>query len=324
MSTLNLALIGTGGIARAHVAAAKASNGRVKVAAAVDVSEVARKAIAESTGARAFASAEEFFADQGKSKSVDAVMICTPPSVRLPIVKQAITHGLHVFVEKPIAPNTKDAQTQVELAAANPKLVCAVGYCHRFTPAINEMKKRIDSGSLGNILRFENTFACWFPAMKDKWFSDPTVSGGGSFIDTGCHSLDLYQYLLGNAKVVATTLQHEWSGRGESTATVLMRGTTHKSATAVIQSGWLEPARFIVTVVGTKGLLSYDYEKPAELQHKPSEGVPETLAVETHEVRFDKQLLAFADAVQGANNQIARFGDGLTVAKWVEDALKSS
>jgi predicted dehydrogenase len=323
MDSLNLALIGAGGISRAHVAAAKASNGRVRIAAVVDMSEVARKAVAESTGARSYASADEFFAEQAKGKSVDAVMICTPPSVRLPIVRQAIACGLHVFVEKPIASNTKDAQALVELAAANPKLVCAVGYCHRFTPAINEMKKRIDSGSLGNMLRFENTFACWFPAMKEKWFSDPAVSGGGSFIDTGCHSLDLYQYLLGNAKVVATTLQHEWSGRGESTATVLMRGTTHKSATAVIQSGWLEPARFIVTVVGTKGLLSYDYEKPAELQYKPSESNPETLAVETHEVRFDKQLLGFADAIEGKKNQIAGFGEGLTVAKWVEDALQA-
>jgi predicted dehydrogenase len=171
-------------------------------------------------------------------------------------------------------------------------------------------------------VRFENTFACYFPAMKEKWFSDPAVSGGGSFIDTGCHSLDVYQYLLGNAKVVATTLQHEWPGRGESTATVLLRGTTHKSATAVIQSGWLEPARFVVTVVGTNGLLSYDYEKPLELLHKPSDQVPVTLPIESHEVRFDRQLLAYADVVAGGSNQIARFGDGLTVAKWVEDALK--
>jgi len=323
MKVLNLAIIGAGGIARAHLAATKASNGRAKIVAAVDLSESSRKGIADATGAKTFASADEFFSDQDRSKTVDAVMICTPPNTRVPLVKGAVTRGIHVFVEKPIASTTTDAQTLVELSAANPKVVCAVGYCHRFAPAIVEMKKRIDDGSLGNIIRFENTFACFFPAMKEKWFSDPAVSGGGSFIDTGCHSLDLYQYLLGNAKVVATTLQHEWPARGESTATVLLRGTTHKSATAVIQSGWLEPARFIVSVVGTKGLLSYDYEKPMELIHKPSEGTPETLAVETHEVRFDKQLLGFADLIDGKSNQIARFGDGLTVARWVEDALKA-
>lgn len=324
MNSLNLALIGAGGIAKAHANAAKASNGRVRIVAAVDVSEAARKGIADMTGARTFGSVDEFFSDQSREKTVEGVMVCTPPSIRLPIVRQAIARGMHVFVEKPIASNTKDSQALLELSAENPKVACVVGYCHRFTPAIIEMKKRIDNGSLGNIVRFENTFACYFPAMKEKWFSDPAISGGGSFIDTGCHSLDLYQYLLGGAKVVAATLQHEWTGRGESTATVLLRGITHKSATAVIQSGWLEPARFVVTVVGTKGLLSYDYEKPTELLHKPSEGNPETLAVETHEVRFDKQLLAFADVAQGSTNQIARFGDGLTIAKWVEEALKSS
>lgn len=323
MLPLNIAIIGAGGISRAHVTAARNSGGTVKVVGVVDPAEQARRAVVDLTGSKGFTSVEEFLASESMRRSTDAVLVCTPPNQRVQIVKLVLSRGLHVMVEKPLASTARDALALVELAGKHPNLVCAVGYCHRFTPAVNEIRKCINDGSLGTILRFENTFACWFPAMKEKWFSDPQISGGGSFLDTGCHSLDLYRYLLGEAKVVAATVQHEWAGRGESTATVLLRGTTHKTTAAVIQSGWLEPARFVVTVVGTKGLLSYDYEKPTELHYKPSEGNPDTLPVETHEVRFDRQLLAFADAVRnaGKTEQMARFVDGAVVANLVEDAL---
>jgi predicted dehydrogenase len=177
------------------------------------------------------------------------------------------------------------------------------------------------------MLRFENTFACSIPGMKDKWMSDPAVSGGGSFIDTGCHSLDLYYHLFGEGKVVGATLHREWPNRGESNASVLLRGTGKFAGVAgVIQSGWLEPARFAVTVVGSKGLLTYDYDKPTELLHVPSDGPAKVLPVESHEIRFDRQLAAFADRCTGGQTgaQMADFAQAAKVAEMVDAVLKSA
>ena len=323
----HVAIVGGGGISRAHVHAAKNSNGAIVISAVVDPAETARKAVADATGARAFPNIQELLAAESDNRVLNGIVVCTPPSVRIPIVKAALERGIAVLSEKPIAHTVADAKALADLAARHPKTAALLGYCHRFVPAVLEMKRQIDAGELGSILRFENTFACSIPGMKDRWMSDPAISGGGSFIDTGCHSLDLYYFLLGEARVVGATIHREWPGRGESNATVLLRGAgRHQAVAGVIQSGWLEPARFVVSVVGTRGLLTYDYDKPTELLHVPAEGSARVIPVESHELRFDRQLLAFADRASGGSlgGHMSDFAQGTKVAEMVDSVLKSA
>ncbi|MGB7161092.1 MAG: Gfo/Idh/MocA family oxidoreductase, partial [Tepidisphaeraceae bacterium] len=228
MSEFAVALIGGGNIARAHVAAAKESGGRIRIAAVVDPSDVARQGIIRATGAAGFASIEQLLASP-KVNAVRGAVVCTPPNARLPIVAALLERGIATLVEKPLAHTLADARKLDELAARHAKTVTAVGYCHRFTPAIVEMKRRIEAGEIGEISRFENTFAAPNPAMQSHWMSDRNVSGGGSFIDTGCHSLDLFLHLLGEGEVVGATFHHAWPGRGESSATVLLRQAAERA-----------------------------------------------------------------------------------------------
>jgi predicted dehydrogenase len=154
--------------------------------------------------------------------------------------------------------------------------------------------------------------------MRDHWMSDPSVSGGGSFLDTGSHSIDLFNHLAGGGCPEAAVFHHAWPGRGESSATVLLRGDD--DVAGVIQSGWTEPARFVVTVVGTGGSLTYDYDRATELRLRLNDGREETIAVESHEVRFQRQLEAFALAGSGRGSgvQSATFLDGERVSACVE------
>jgi predicted dehydrogenase len=323
MSQFAVALIGGGNIAKAHVAAAKESGGRVRIAAVVDPSEAAREAIMRDAGAPGFASTEALLGSS-EGLRIRGAIVATPPNVRLPIVQALLERGIAILVEKPLAHTLSDARKLNDLAERHPQVVTAVGYCHRFTPAIAEMKKRLDAGEIGEVSRFENTFACSLPKMQSHWMSDPAVSGGGSFIDTGSHSLDLFHHLIGAGEVVAATFHHAWPARGESSATVLLRQTAGSGmfrAAGVIQSGWLEPARFTVSVVGTKGSLSYDYERPTELLHRTNAGELYKIEVEDHGHRFTTQLEAFGDAVvSGASSQLASFRDGLAAAVLVDAA----
>jgi predicted dehydrogenase len=322
--TLNLALIGAGGISRAHLAAVDALKGAVKVTAVVEPGADARKAAVERTGAKGFESVEAFMAAKPR-EIAQAALVCTPPSARMIIVGKVLASGLAVMVEKPIAHKLADAQALLGMSYQYRNVVAAVGYCHRFTPAMIEMKKRADAGELGTVVRFENTFACWHPTMEKHWMSDPAASGGGSFIDTGCHSLDLYRYLVGDGTIASASYHELWKGRGETTGNVVVRpakNARHKQAIGLINSGWQEPASFTVRLTGTKGSLFYDYEAPQTLVWTPSEGDRKTLTVQTHEVRFEKQLEAFAKAVQGEMPDVkpATFDDGTQVAKLVDEA----
>ena len=321
--TINLGIVGAGGMGRTHSSAAASLGNKARVAAVVDANPDAAEKLAGETGADAFATAGDMIAALGND--LDAVVLCTPPSVREDVVSAALENGTAVLVEKPLAENRAHAQRLVDLAARFPSLVTASAYCHRFTPAVREMVRRAKEGDIGRVVRWENVFACSIPDMGSKWMSEPAISGGGSLIDTGCHSLDLFQYMQGGLEPVAAIFDRKWDARGESGATSLVRSPATGVA-GVIMNGWLEPARFLVTLVGEAGILTYDYEQPESLLRKSVAGDVSTIPVETHDVRFARQIEAFVDAVAGSSRDenLATFGDGLAVAEAVESLMASA
>jgi predicted dehydrogenase len=234
-----IAIVGAGGISRAHIAAAKATGGAIDVIAVIDLDERARGAAADVAAAKPFASFDDFLATP-EASGADwdlGVVVCTPPSVRIPIIEPALRHGLHVLAEKPLAHTVADAHELNIIAARYNRRASFVGYCHRFTPAIVEMRRRIRGGEIGALTRFENTFAAPLPKMRDHWMSDPPVSGGGSFLDTGSHSLDLFNFLAGGGYPEAAVFHHAWPGAGPSRRASSSPWSAPQARSATITTG---------------------------------------------------------------------------------------
>lgn len=312
----------------------------VSITAAVDPVTEARRAMAEKTGAQAFASLDQLLASRAAgSLGIDAVILCVPPSGRVPLVEAALTAGLAVLAEKPLAHTVQEAAALVALAEQHPDTLAAVAYCHRFTPALVEMKRQLHAGKVGTPIRFENHFACWHPTLQTKWMSDSQVSGGGSLVDTGCHSLDLLGFLvdgIDRVHVRATSLHHGWQDRGDTNATMLVDATLgdnteRQTFAGIINSGWCEADRFTVSITGTAGTLAYDFlDQPEVLKFTPSHpeaGAPEAITVENHDVRFAQQLEAFIAAFHDQTRAglqhargLASFGEAAAIARLVQDA----
>ena len=325
-----IAIIGAGGIANAHAAAIKDSAGKLQLVAVVDPIAANSQKIAETgTGVATFVNVKDFLAAAKDGLECDGVVIATPPSVRVDLVATCLKAGYPVMTEKPIAATIADAKKIAALGKKYKKLKTFVGYCHRFTPAVNTMLEMVAAGKIGRVVRFENFFACDLPGHETKWFSDPKKAGGGAFLDMGSHSIDLFHYMIGPAKVSASIFDHKWKKRTETAATVLLKGTKKKSANipagvpGVIFSGWAETSRFTVALVGDKGMLSYDYEKPEELVFRDLLGKAEVMPIQTCGVRFTQQLLAFAAAATSrTKSPAATFEDGLNAALVGEQATK--
>jgi len=316
-----LGLVGAGGISSAHIAAVKASEGRLAIVAVADPVESARNKAAAETGARAFESFDSMALAMAGDLRIDGLLVCTPPSARLKIVKKALKVKVPILTEKPIAHTLAEGKKIAALAGQHKKRVAAVGFCHRFAPAIVEMKRLVADGKIGRLVRFENVFACDLPGHSDKWFSDPKRAGGGAALDMGSHSIDLFHFLVGPAKVAGSVADSKWKGRSETAATILLKSTKASNkfvkagVAGVVLSGWAETCRFELSLVGDAGMLSYNYEKPTELVFRDLSGKAESTPIESHEVRFKNQLLAFADAVSSkAKTNLATFGDGVAVS----------
>lgn len=325
--TFSIAIIGAGGIANAHMGAAKATNGKISVSAAVDPVEANRQKAAEQTGGQGFASVTDLLAARGRGLKVDAAVVCTPPFARVEIVESLLAAGVPVLSEKPLAHTAADARRLAETARKHANVKTAVAYCHRYTPAVREMQKLVAQGAIGTLVRFENIFACDLPGHESKWFSDPKSAGGGALIDMGSHSLDLLHFLVGPSKVRAAVFHHKWAGRTETSGTILTRsteparGNIGAGVAGSIVSGWAEPARFTVALVGTGGMLSYDYDHPTTLVHMDLANKKKDIAVESHELRFQRQLEAFAELVRtGKESGAASFAEGYAIAQMIDDS----
>lgn len=88
-------------------------------------------------------------------KTIDAVIIATPLYNHYEIAAAAIKAGKHVYLEKTMTYNAKQAVELVALTKENPKLVLQVGHQYRYTPLYFKVKQMIDNGYLGKVTQID-------------------------------------------------------------------------------------------------------------------------------------------------------------------------
>jgi predicted dehydrogenase len=133
---------------------------------------------------------------------VDLVYIATPPFLHFPQALAALEAGKHVICEKPLAMAVEQADTLIEVARKNDRVLVA-NLMQRYNPLYDAVKRLIQSQTLGDLLHgyFEN-YASDENLPPEHWFWDRSRSGG-IFIEHGVHFFDLFAGWLGAGTVVA-------------------------------------------------------------------------------------------------------------------------
>ena len=90
----------------------------------------------------------EDYGEALKDPTVDAVVIATPVTTHHALATAALEAGKHVFVEKPLAATSEQAQRIVELADRQER-VLATGHIFVYHPAVAAMKAAIEQGDIG-------------------------------------------------------------------------------------------------------------------------------------------------------------------------------
>ena len=315
---LRLALVGAGGIGRAHRNAwSKVPN--VQIVAVVDTDLARAEAMAAEVGAKAFADHAAMLC----AVKPEAVDVCTPPAMHRPVVVDCLGAGTHVICEKPLADTPPDAFAITEAAEASGKLLMTA-FCHRFHPPVARLKQLIDAGALGKIGMFRNRFAGPFKGIEDVWFSKLEIAGGGCLMDTSAHSVDLFRFLVGEVKRAqgAGTLINQKLQPGiEDTAAMLLQSKS--GAIGVIEASWtLQGGVNVIEVYGTEGVAEVHYWDGFPSRYK-TVGMDAWEALPEEGDRFVGELTHFAHAVRGECELSVTGHDGLRAVEVIYEAYAS-
>lgn len=133
-----------------------------------------------------------------KDPEIGAVVLATPHSQHCAQIVAAAAAGKHVFTEKPLGVDAREAADAVA-ACARHKVTLAVGYNWRFQPALAEAKRMLEDGRLGRLLHVEGNF-CGPSAYRfalEHWRHDRDEVPAGGMTGRGVHVVDAMLYLAG-------------------------------------------------------------------------------------------------------------------------------
>ncbi|PSR14047.1 MAG: oxidoreductase [Bacteroidetes bacterium] len=149
---LVLAAIGAGGKGRSDILHASV-NGRERVVALCDVdfSGSAAASVKQFPDAKLYA---DFRVMLEQEKDIDAVTISTPDHVHGPAAAFAMARGKHVYVQKPLTHNIREARLLTEMARTQ-KVVTQMGNQGASNPLLQLVQQWVDSGQIGKISKVQ-------------------------------------------------------------------------------------------------------------------------------------------------------------------------
>jgi myo-inositol 2-dehydrogenase / D-chiro-inositol 1-dehydrogenase len=168
---------------------------------------------------------------------VDAVYVCTPTVMHLPVVEAAAARGLPIYCEKPLAPSLEEAQ---RVAAALRTVTHRVGLVMRCAPVFEALVEIVRSGRYGRPMTLVMRDDQYFPIQGQygsTWRKDLATAGGGTLIEHSIHDLDLIRWILGDATEVSCRTRTFFGHEGiDDVATAMLAYAD--GATANLVSVW--------------------------------------------------------------------------------------
>ncbi|MBI1277464.1 MAG: hypothetical protein GC179_05000 [Anaerolineaceae bacterium] len=318
MSKIRVAVIGVGGIGSTHLRAYAACSDQSEIVGLADIDILNAQKKAAEYGCQAFRNYEQML----EETCPQAVSICTPPNLHLPIIQNIAARNLSVLCEKPPARTVTETEDIVQ-AMADSKGILQFAFCHRFHKSVIQAREMITNGRLGKIVQVYNRFGFRFDRAGRSWFTDREVAGGGVLIDTLVHSVDIFRFILGEeishvSASVSTSLQVQV----EDSASILVTSTGGTAGS--LNGSWVTPvseAEF--RIYGTEGEAIIDYAQSGGLRYRLANAPEWTQLPFDRPDRFVLQAEHFLNCVTDGQSSSVGGSEGIAVMKVIEAAYQS-
>jgi predicted dehydrogenase len=201
---LRVGIIGTGNWAKAAHLPSFAAVPSVEIVALAGIDRAQAESLAAEFGVPAVYGSGRELLERARP---NVVGIVTPDDAHVPDAQLALSAGIHVLCEKPLAVTVDGARSLAALAAASP--VCTkMGFTLRYAPAVRRLKEIVAGGEIGEprlVQAFQQNGQFLDPEKPFHWKMDDARTGGGAIVEYGIHTLDLARWIMGEVESVAAT-----------------------------------------------------------------------------------------------------------------------
>lgn len=188
-----------------------------------------------------------------RDRKIDAVAVITPVETHFELGKEALRHGKHLFIEKPMTRTSEQARQLTDLAHKKKK-VLIVDHTFIYTGAVRKMKEIIQKSQLGRIYYFDSV-----RVNLGLFQHDVNV-----IWDLAPHDISIMDYLIEDTpvSVSATGVCHVNSGI-ENIAYITAR--FKRNLIAHFHVNWMAPVKVrLILVGGSKKMIVYDDMESSE------------------------------------------------------------
>ena len=179
---------------------------------------------------------------------LDAVVIAAPPTLHAPLALEAIARGVHVLVEKPLAPTVREGQAMVR-AAEKKGVTLMVGHTFEYHSAVWELRSMVQRGDLGDLYYLDTARLNLGLYQRDV----------NVVFDLAPHDVSILNYVLGTTPSMVEC----WGARNahprlEDVAQLRLY-YDDPGVFANVHVSWLNPKKVRqVTVVGSNKMVVFD------------------------------------------------------------------
>ncbi len=327
---MRIGLIGCGSVAEfGHLPAIAATPG-LELAALCDPVPGRAEEYARRFGGTPFTQSDAFF-----ESGLDVVAVTSSAPAHRQNVFDAASHGLHVMCEKPIAMNDLEGEEMVA-AMKGAGREFFVGFCYRFSPVAQQIKRWVDDGVVGEIKALRLVYIWGLhgefrQSPTGEWVESPYYAGrmkeGGPLVDCGVHQIDLARWWLGS-KASHWTVAGAWIGKYEAPDHTWLHMFHENGATSTVEVSYAygHTARqphdiFTYELIGTGGVIRYDRDGYLlEVRH----GQGTITAPGSSEKDFPRMYAALVDRLNGNDVEMPTAEDGIIATKTARAATESA
>jgi predicted dehydrogenase len=266
------------------------------------------------------------YAELLSTPGLDAVSICTPPDLHLPMVRAALNAGVDVLCEKPLAGTLHEGRTLADLVP--PDRIVMLCFFHRFHEPIVRLRAMLAAGDLGQPRFLRNRFALDMRADRRPWVWDAARAGGGAVLNTSVHSIDLFRFLIEEPQRVAARMRPTPAeGVLEQDAVLLLEGARGGSSAVLEAASYAVQREYALTLETDQAVAEVGWNPPSLRIRRQGDGDGEWAAVPitaaSSVTRIQAGIDHFLGCVADRRQPCARVADGLRALEVAEAAYRS-